>query len=79
MAETATTRDVARALRRAGIALAAMQVMVAGWAWWRMLQRGVGQADIVGSAFALLITALAASLVATWPLVARRAPTRSRR
>ncbi len=72
MAERATTRDVTRALRRAGIALAAVQVLIAGWAWWRMLHRGVGQTDIVGSAFALLITALAASLVATWPLVARR-------
>ncbi len=72
MAELASNRDFTPALRRAGTGLAGLHLLVAAWAWWRVLHRGAGQADIVGVAFAFLITALAASLVATWPLVARR-------
>jgi len=72
MGAATTNRDRAPALRRIGIAIAAGHVLVAAWAWWRSLGRGAGQADVVGAAYALLLSALAASLIATWPIVARR-------
>jgi hypothetical protein len=72
MAVATTIRDRAPALRRIGMVLSATHVLVASWAWWRTLGRGWGQADVVGAAYALLLSAFAASLVATWPVVARR-------
>ncbi len=60
------------ALWRAGLALVAVHVVVAAWAWGRALRHGAGQADVVSAAYALLLTAIAASLVTTGPVVARR-------
>jgi hypothetical protein len=71
MGAVRTIRDHAPALRRVGIALAAAHLLVAAWAWWRTLGRGAGQPDVVGAAYALMLSALAASLAVTWPVAAR--------
>ena len=72
MEAATTTRDRTPALRRLGMLLVGVHLLVAGWAWGRTLGRGVGQADVVGAAYALLLTAPAVTVVATWPIVARR-------
>lgn len=58
--------------RRVGIALAGVQAVVAAGGWWYALARGQGRPDVVSAAFAVLLTAIAASLLLTWPSAARR-------
>ncbi len=74
MAAPPASRDRAPALRRAGIACAAAHALMACWAWLQTLRLGAGQADAVGAAYALLLSAIAAGVIATGPAVARRGP-----
>lgn len=75
MSASTAEKDRPPLARRIAAALAIVQALVAVGGWCYALARGQGQPDVVSAAFAVLLTAIAGSLLLTWPIASRRGAT----